>query len=117
MEVTIVGEDQATKAVILRLINYVGGFYVGRDLPARGGRVKSLINNFNNLSATQPVVLIIDLDNYSCPPELISSLLNGLILNDNFIVRVAVDEVEAWLMADRTGFAEYFKVPIDNVMV
>ena len=115
MDVTIVGEDHATKAIIVRLINHIGGFNVNRELPARGGKVKSLISNFNTLSTNQPVILLTDLDAYSCPPELLSSWFKDIIKNDNFILRIAVDEAESWLMADRIGFAKYFKVPIDKI--
>jgi hypothetical protein len=30
-------------------------------------------------------------------------------------VRVAIDEAEAWLMADREGFAEFYKVPLNKI--
>ncbi len=32
--------------------------------------------------------------------------------NKNFLINVAVNEVESWLMADREGFSAYFKTPI-----
>jgi hypothetical protein len=35
--------------------------------------------------------------------------------NDNFIFSIAVDEAEAWLMADRNGFASYFKIKIEDM--
>ena len=115
MDVTIVGEDRATKEVITRLINHIGGIQIFRELPARGGKIKSLLNNFNLLSTIQPVILLTDLDQYSCPPELLTNWFQRLPRNENFHVRVAVDEAEAWLMADREGFSQHFNIPLEYI--
>ena len=32
--------------------------------------------------------------------------------NENFILNIAVDEAEAWLIADTNGFADYFGIPL-----
>jgi hypothetical protein len=113
MDVAIVGEDQATKEILHRLVNFVGGINIKFDLPARGGKIKSLIDNFNNLSLTTPVILLTDLDQYNCAPELINDWFKKTTKNPNFHPRVAVDEAEAWLMADREGFSRYFHIPIN----
>lgn len=115
MEVAIVGEDQATQEIIQRLINYIGGLDAKYIMPARGGKIKSLIGNFNILSLTIPVLLLTDLDNYNCAPELVSEWFEETTRNPDFYVRVAVDEAEAWLMADREGFSKYFNVPINTI--
>ena len=115
MEVAIVGEDQATREILNRLINHVGGIIVKQEFPARGGRIKSLVPNFNNLSLTRPVLLLTDLDQFSCAPELLSEWFRNSVRNPDFHVRVAVDEAEAWLMADREGFSRYFEVPLDLI--
>lgn len=115
MDLYLVGEDDACKAVIYRVIDFCSisrktPLKVILELPARGGEIKSKIKNFNILSANTPVVLLTDLDNNGCPPSYISTLMKGDKKNDNFVLSIAVDEVEAWLLADRTGFARYFGV-------
>jgi hypothetical protein len=35
--------------------------------------------------------------------------------NQNFVFNVAIDEAEAWLMADREGFADYFQIKLDDM--
>jgi hypothetical protein len=35
-------------------------------------------------------------------------------INKNFIFRIAVREVESWVMADREGLSEYFNVSVVN---
>lgn len=115
MEVAIVGEDQATKDIIKRIIHYVGNIEIAYDLPARGGKILSMIREFNNLSHSIPVVLLTDLDQYNCPPELLNKWFEKFSRNEDFHVRVAVDEAEAWLMADREGFSNYFSLPIERI--
>ncbi len=116
MDVFIVGEDDVTKTIIQRLLNFCSNEYsIIAALPARGGKIKSLIENFNILSQTNPVVLLTDLDTYDCPPTLLNRWFGSTPRNSNFLVRVAIDEAEAWLMADREGFAKYFKVPVEKI--
>jgi hypothetical protein len=90
MKVYIVGEDPVTYAIIKRVLAYCsGGFEIIAELPDQGGQVKSKILEFNALSISDK--------------------------NDNFIFNIAVDEAEAWLMADREGFANYFKIILEDM--
>jgi hypothetical protein len=70
---------------------------------------------FNALSSFFPVILLTDLDEYSCAPQLMNRVIPQK--NEDFIFNVAVDEAEAWLMADREGFAEYFRIKSDDMPV
>jgi hypothetical protein len=114
MKVYIAGEDPVTHAIIKKVLSYCSDdFEIIAELPARGGQVKRKIPEFNKLSESYPVILLIDLDNYGCAPQLVKQLISNK--NDNFIFNIAVDEAEAWLMADREGFASYFKIKLDNI--
>lgn len=100
--VYIVGEDDVTRHVIYRILSYCGAgrFTVLMELPARGGEIKNKIPNFNQLAMKFPVILLTDLDADNCAPELKRKLLGGLEQAENLVFNVAVDEAEAWLMAD-----------------
>jgi hypothetical protein len=114
MEVYIAGEDAVTLAVTKKILEYCSaGIQIKSELPARGGQVKSKISEFNKLSETHPVVLLIDLDNNDCAPQLINQLIENK--NSDFIFNIAVDEAEAWLMADIKGFSTYFKIATENM--
>ena len=116
MEAYIIGEDQVTKFIIKRILNFcTNKFSKIHELPARGGKIKSQIYNYNILSNSNPTVLLTDLDSYDCAPTLLNILLNGINKNKDFHIRVAVDEAEAWLMADRKGFSNFFQVHIDKI--
>ena len=61
------------------------------------------------------IFLLTDLNSSEdCPPGLIHSWIKGSI-NPRFFFRVAVMEVESWLMADRTGFASFLSIPIHRI--
>lgn len=114
MNVFIAGEDEVTLAIIKRVLSSCSTDYtIIQSLPARGGQVKSKIPELNKLSETHPVVLLIDLDNDACAPLLLTKLIKDK--NKNFIFNIAVDEAEAWLMADREGFASYFMLKTEDV--
>jgi hypothetical protein len=116
MDLYIVGEDDVTKTIIQKLLFYSSkNVKIISDLPARGGKIKSLVEKFNNLSEFNPVILLTDLDTYDCAPTLLNNWFIKNPRKPNFIVRIAIDEAEAWLMADREGFADYFRVPIDKI--
>jgi hypothetical protein len=67
------------------------------------------INNYNLAAIHTPFICLVDLDEDDCPIALINTWLpEGR--NTNFTLRVAVKEVEAWLLADRENFAAYMGI-------
>lgn len=115
IRVYISGEDPVTIAVIERLLNYVSArFLVIMKLPARGGQVKSKILEFNRLALSNPVIMLLDVDE-GCAPSLKQRLFQGIDQSPHFLFNVSVDEAEAWLMADRQGFASYFGLDVNKI--
>jgi len=114
MKVYIVGEDPVTCTIIKKILDHCSAdFEIVSELPARGGEIKKKIPEFNVLSKTYPVVLLMDLDNNLCAPQLLEQLIKEK--NNDFIFNIAVDEAEAWLMADIKGFANYFKIKEEDM--
>lgn len=111
IQVYISAEDPVTNAIIRRLLDFCSPrFRVVKDVPARGGEIKNKIGALNALAKTNPVILLTDLDATACAPILKRELLSGLTQSPGFLINIAIDEGEAWLMADRKGFATYLKV-------
>ena len=77
----------------------------------RGGYnyIKKNIKGFCLASKGIPFFVLADLDRYDCPASLIFDWLGGEV-QQNCLFRIAVREVEAWLLADKKGFAEYVGV-------
>lgn len=76
-----------------------GGFgYLRQKTPA-----------FNNMAKACPVILLTDLDQRSCAPELVADWLKQP-KHPDFLLRVAVREVEAWLLACDEALGEYLAI-------
>ncbi len=115
MKIYIVGEDDVTCTIIKRILKHCSSdFEIISELPARGGQIKSQIKEFNKLATVYPVVLLTDLDATTCAPQLLNDLIpTGK--NNQFVFNIAVDEGEAWLMADREGFANFAGVSLESI--
>lgn len=114
MDIDIVGEDEVTKSIIERLISdYRKDINIKERFPARGGQLKSMAPKFNKLDA--PVFLLTDLDEYQCPPSLIKDWLDVAAPAENLLFRIAQEESETWLMADREGFSKWLGVDVDLI--
>ncbi len=62
---------------------------------------------FNNAAKGCPFLLLTDLDQHACPPDLITDWLDRP-KHAHFLLRVAVREIESWLLGDLTGLNAYF---------
>jgi hypothetical protein len=104
-------EDSLSETVLQKLIQFTGrNFAVGTVYGRNGnGYLKKTIDGWNNAARGAPLLLLTDLDNENCPPSLITSWLSKPKHN-NLLFRVAVKEVEAWLIADQS-LARYFRIP------
>lgn len=111
--INIIFEDLLSEAVISRLLIHSGRhFLIGTRHHAKGnGAIKRNISGFNKAAKGMPYLVLTDCDNYSCAPSLIHDYLK-YPKHPNLIFRVAVNEVEAWLLADREGFANYLGVSV-----
>jgi hypothetical protein len=105
-------EDDLSESVIRRLLADTGRDYFVGTVFGRGGfgYLRSTANNWNAAAAAgTPILLLTDLDQHPCPSGLIEEWLDSAP-HSNLIFRVAVREVESWLIADRGGFAEFLGI-------
>lgn len=117
--INLVYEDALSEAVLRKLIASSGKNYqIGISYNGYGwGGIKNKIKGFNNAAIGMPYLVLTDLDQYECPPVLIRDWFDSNIHN-NLLFRVAVKEVESWLLACRDSFADYLgvsnlKIPVD----
>ena len=110
-------EDEPTHQVMLRLYDFFQGcFSESTQIPCRGkGKIKKQINAYNNAAKYSNYFIITDLDNeYQCAPSLIKDWLPGQQSN-KLLFRIAVHEIESWLLADRENFAAFFSISKDLI--
>jgi hypothetical protein len=112
--VTVAVEGLVDQAALARVLGAVG-LDVGPVHGLRGkGYLDRQLQGFNNAARYAPWIVLRDLDSdASCAPQLIEALLPTPAQWMRF--RLAVREVESWLLADPTGISDYFSVPITAI--
>lgn len=119
-------EDEPTKAVLNKIIDYVNSqslnsffFFNGEPTIMRGcGNLKKTASRF--LRAERAgiwSIFVTDLDQFESAQCLCNDWF-GLacpgLLPSQMIFRIAVREVESWIMADKEGIARFFNVSVAN---
>lgn len=114
--INLVVEDSLSERTLVRIINSVPRDYIIGHTYAGGGSgyIRKNIRGFNHAAKGVPYLVLTDLDRYECAPALVEDWLN-IPKDQNLIFRVAVREVETWLLADRHGFANYIGVPVSRI--
>ena len=109
--VMLVVEDALSEAVMRRLLGRSSrAFGIERILVTNGvDGIRQRVPAFLNACHVIPHVVLADLDAGDCAVQLLSTWqLSRLPLE--LLVRVAVREVEAWLLADADGLAAFLQV-------
>lgn len=110
----LVFEDEISEFVMLKLTDKAKKFFISNSYSEGGfGYIRKNINGFNKAAKGCPFFVLTDLDTRDCAPNLIAAWLKEP-QHENLIFRVAVKEVEAWLLADIEGFSKYIGVSASN---
>lgn len=104
-------------ANLLRYILETTSRYVIDAVIGRKGKVyiQDVLPELNQTSQSgYPYCVLLDLDTEECAPTLLQQLLpHGKF--PNLIFRIAVREIEAWLLADREGMAQFLSLQTNLV--
>ena len=119
MLISVGAEDELSESVARRPIgDYILEPIIVEVVGLNGiGSVKAKISGLNQKAYyVGPVVVLADLDSpLGCPPALVRELRGGLSLAPSMLIRIAVLEIESWILADREGVSEWLEVPISVV--
>ena len=119
MLVTLGIEDALSASVASRLVNeYTHGGEIVNSIGLRGnGYLRNRLRDLNQIAAyVGPVLVLTDLDRPgSCPAELVEEWTQNISPDPNLLIRVAVLEIEAWVLADRRSFAEWLRIARNRV--
>ncbi|GAB4132595.1 MAG: hypothetical protein Fur0046_02480 [Cyanobacteria bacterium J069] len=109
-------EDDLSEAVLREILKQSQRpFSIGNCLKRRGyGYLKKNLRGINNAAKGSPYLVLTDLDRNECPLAVLSDWL-PYPKHPNLIFRVAVVEVEAWLLAHRKAFADFLGISIDLI--
>lgn len=107
-------EGVVDEAVVRRLIVHAGG--TAGAVYGKNGKnaLREKINGYNNAARRTPWIVLVDLDREAdCAPPLREAWLPEPA--PSLCFRVAVREIEAWLMADASTLASFLGVPQSRV--
>jgi hypothetical protein len=108
--VNLAVEDELSEVTLYRILDIVEGFAVGTPYRRGGfGYLRRTIFGWNQAAKSIPFIVLTDLDNYECPAELIKDWLE-IPKHQNLLFRVAVREVESWILADTINFAVFLGI-------
>ena len=104
----LVVEDELSEWVVRRALSTRPGRYaVGSVFGKEGfGYLKRQTPAFNHAAKHCPFLLLTDLDQNLCPSQLIEEWL-GSPRHPHLLLRVAVREVESWLLGDPVGLSVF----------
>src|SRR5487761_73737 len=114
--INLVFEDALTESLAFKILQTLPTAYATKTVYNRGGYgyLKRTIGGFNNAAKGTPFLVATDLDRYDCPLALIGDWLTQP-KHHNLLIRVAVREAEAWVLADRDSFANFLGINIGRV--
>jgi hypothetical protein len=117
LRICLATKDSLSEAVGYRLLGEVcPEFEIGLTFRKNGfGYLKANIEKFCNVAQRSPLLLITDLDKAKCAASLISKWMGAKSYPDNLVFRVAVREIEAWLLADHVGMGKLLVAGATNL--
>ncbi|MCX8507038.1 MAG: DUF4276 family protein [Alphaproteobacteria bacterium] len=107
--INIFTEDAISQAVAIRLVSELGHIEGNvKSINRKGyGNLKSNIDQYIKLSYSSAVFLLTDLDRNICATSLFENWKFQPSDHKNFFFRIAVKEIEAWLLADSHSFSKF----------
>jgi hypothetical protein len=108
--IALATEDELSEAVGYKLITtFCPNLTMGQKLRRAGnGYLRSRIKSLHAMAKHGHVLLLTDLDKAPCPTQLINAWKGQLVLADALMFRVAVREIESWLLADHNAMRQLF---------
>jgi len=102
-EIALATEDELSEAVGERLLEEAGATPSMKLRRGGFGYLKKSLKNFAKMTAPHSktsLLLLTDLDSSECAPSLIRAWTRGIELPGGLLFRVAIREIEAWLLGD-----------------
>ena len=114
--IILVVEDRLSDAVATKILQHFDIEIVRRVIYEGNSYLQRKAQSYNHAAYHEcGIFMLTDLDSPNiCPPTLIESWVKGR-LNPWFFLRVAVMEVESWIMADRQAVSEFLEIPTHRI--
>ncbi len=108
--VNLATEDELSEVTLSKVLAKIGRYAVGTAYRRGGfGYLRRTIHGWNRAARGIPFIVLTDLDTCECPPRLINDWLT-VPKHPNLLFRIAVREVESWIMADPANLSEFLSI-------
>ena len=103
-------EDSLSEAVLRKLLQSSNRKYAIGYCYSRGGYgyLKQGLPGFNNAAKGTPFIVLADLEANCAPNQVLKWL--PVPIHHNLLFRIAVKEIESWVLADRRGIASFLGI-------
>lgn len=107
-KIAVVAEDRLTQAVLHKCISEVLPAYsvVRTEVKSGRGNVQRELGAYSALAQVMPVLIGVDLDGDECAPTLLGGW-GRLPPQAGLLLRIAVREIESWVLADQRRIANF----------
>jgi hypothetical protein len=115
--ISLVVEGDLDALITKKLLSvYASSIEIGRTYKMGGrSQIHKRVAQYNQAARNIPFWVLVDLDQDECPPILINGWLPRK--HPQLFLRVAVRQVETWLLADREAFAKFLSVGLNRIPV
>lgn len=109
-------EEILQESLLQKLIQVYRRDIVIKGISGKKGNdyIRRSLKGFNEASKFIPHIIITDLDRVKCAPILISEWA-GFPIKSTLLFRIAVKTSDAWILADRKSFSQFFGVPLNKI--
>jgi hypothetical protein len=115
--VNVATEDELSEVTLHRVLASTNRYAIGTTYRRGGfGYLRRTIHGWNSAAKGIPFIVLTDLDTAECPAQLIEDWLQEE-RHPNLLVRIAVREIESWILADPINLATFLKVRKAPVLI
>ncbi len=110
-------EDVLSEHIAKKIIDKYMKGYAPYPVGRKSGQSHILkkLSSYRKSAQKLPFLILVDLDRKECAALFKRELFGDKPLEKNLLFRVAVREIESWILADKSGFCSYFGVPKDKL--
>lgn len=109
--INIAVEGVTDEVLLKKVIREFPELHIMQSLGLRGiEHLKKKLNDYNQAAQQFPFICLVDLDANPCPVDYLGELLPENPHAD-FLLRIAVKTLVAWIIADRKMFAAFVNAP------
>ncbi len=109
IEISLLVEGIVDELVVRKIVGEIGGYSIGPVYKYSQPIFRKKVQAYNNAARHFPWLAVMDMDRFNgCPGDLARAVLSTPA--KNMVFRIAVHEIESWIMADAKALSDFLKI-------